>query len=283
MNQLSVWQMVVDFGLVCAVLTMAFRWMKSSRAQALLPQTLELEAALKNLIADAEVAGKHLNDQLLRRESTIQKYLTELEESEKRITRSVVEGEEVGKRIETIAESAQTKLQELVTLREAHTRGISQPSSEVVGSTLNRPVQQSQRNAAGASAQQRSPSGSTQQASTGGPRNPATQGHPMKAPAARQGASAQTQGARINTQSDRTEGAQAREVYAAAEKMVRDGVDLEQVAATTRLPLEGIKRLSQMIEVERSESARSQEGDDGLLVGDPRLGALGVTRRQPTV
>jgi len=90
MNQLSLWQMVVDLGLITSVLTMAFRAMKSSRVQALLPQTLELEAALKSLLAEADSAGKQLNDQLLRRESAIQKYLTELEESERRIARSVV-------------------------------------------------------------------------------------------------------------------------------------------------------------------------------------------------
>ena len=110
--------MAVDLGLVAAVLTMAIRWMKSSRAQALLPQTLELEAALRNLIAEAEVAGRHLNDQLLRRENNIQKYLAELEESERRITRSVVEGEEVSKRIEGVSETAQARLQELMAARD---------------------------------------------------------------------------------------------------------------------------------------------------------------------
>ena len=69
-------------------------------------------------------------------------------------------------------------------------------------------------------------------------------------------------------------------VYAAAEHMLRQGVEFEKVAAQTKLPVEGVKMLSQMIEVERIEDASGDDSAIDLLSVDPRLGALGVSRRQ---
>lgn len=260
--------------------------MKSSRAQALLPQTLELEAALRNLIAEAEVAGRHLNDQLLRRENNIQKYLAELEESERRITRSVVEGEEVSKRIEGVSETAQARLQELMAARDGRmpsprarqaeesaprteqrapqvaTQQPSakkvQPSQDAASPAVRTPVQkravESQRNASPAAAQ----------------------GVPARQPAPGAARSAQAYG-----NATKRDTAELQKVYAEAEKMIREGIDAERVAASTKLPLEGVKLLSQMIEVERTEEAESAEKESRMIAGDPRLGALGVTRRQP--
>lgn len=270
-EQLPLWQMAVDLGLVAAVLTMAIRWMKGSRAQALLPQTIELEAALRNLIAEAEVAGRQLNDQLLRRENNIQRYLTELEDSERRITRSIVEGEEVAKRIEGISSSAQARLQEVMTAR-APGAGQAQAAS---GSGVT--TQQAAAPQAPAATSQASQKAARAQAA--GVQRAASQAS-SAAGASRSAAQAPKAQAQAYGSVSKQSGSELHRVYAAAEKMIREGHDAESVAASTKLPLEGVKLLSQMIEVERTDEAEAQAKGSQIASGDPRLGALGATRRQ---
>lgn len=290
-NQLSLWQLAVDLGLITAVFTIAFRSIKASRAQALLPQTLELEAALKSLITDAELAGKHLNDQLLRRESAIQKYLTELEESERRITRSVMEGEEVGKRIESVSATAQARLNELLAARgpsAQRTRQAPAPetAAEDTASADSTPAQAPQRAAQELRAQPRpAPERAAQQASR---RPQAPQRAASAEASAREVSRAATpapaaRSASAYAKAASPEGSEVQKVYAAAEKMLREGVELERVAARTKLPLDGVKMLSQMIEVERVSDEDSSQDSSSVMLGDPRLGALGVTRRQTNV
>jgi hypothetical protein len=91
MNQIQMWQLIVDIGLITSVLTMTMRAFKSSRLPSMLPKTRELEASLRSLIGDAETAGLQLNDQLLRREQNIQRALTEIQQSEARIAKAVAE------------------------------------------------------------------------------------------------------------------------------------------------------------------------------------------------
>ncbi len=274
-QQLPIWQMAVDLGLIAAVMTMAIRWMKGSRAQALLPQTIELEAALRNLIAEAEVAGRQLNDQLLRRENNIQRYLTELEDSERRIARSVVEGEEVAKRIEGISSTAQSRLQEVISARApgaplsqaAPSSGMSASAQQSVAPQASAAQPQASQQAAKAQAsapQRRAPQGASQSA-------PAPSG--STAPASKTPSQAYSSAAK-------QAGGEIHRVYAAAEKMIREGHDAESVAARTKLPLEGVKLLSQMIEVERTDEAAVEAKGTKIVSGDPRLGALGATRRQ---
>ena len=288
-NQLSLWQLAVDLGLITAVFTIAFRSIKASRAQALLPQTLELEAALKSLMADAEIAGKHLNDQLLRRESAIQKYLTELEESERRVSRSVLEGEEVGKRIESIAATAQARLNELLAARGTQAQrprqqAASEASADDIFVSEGQPATAPQRPMQAQKAPARpTPERPSQQ----DPRRPqAPQRSASEAASAREpsraSASAPTaRSASAYAKAASTEGSEVQKVYAAAEKMLREGVELERVAARTKLPVEGVKMLSQMIEVDRGNDESKGSETSSVMLGDPRLGALGTTRRQP--
>jgi len=296
MNQLSIWQMVVDLGLISAVLTMAVRWMKGSKAQALIPQTLELEAALKNLIADADAAGRHLNDQLLRRETNIQKYLAELEESERRITRSVVEGEEAAKRVESIASAAEARLHELAGSRDSRAQAprAAQPqaqagsaqgatNSSAIGASPAKNAASSGAARAAQGAQQKVASrnhagaGATSSSASAAAVAPTGARSPSRTQASAAGRSSPTQAYQAAA---KAEGGEMQKVYAAAEHMLRQGVEFEKVAAQTKLPVEGVKMLSQMIEVERIEDASGDDSAIDLLSVDPRLGALGVSRRQ---
>lgn len=304
LNQLSLWQMMVDLGLITAILVMALRWMKGSRAQALMPQTLELEASLRNLIDEAEASGRQLNDQLLRRESNIQKYLTELEESERRITRSVIEGEEVSKRLEVAASAAQRN----ATQRNATQRNTAQSNAtqsntaqqergdsykargyaveldDAQAPALQAPAPQARATRIAAEA----PFVTTQQA----PRRSA----PVQISASVQHGSysnapkiiSRPPSAAGNTTQAYQKAAQPssielQQVYALAEQMLKQGVEFEQVAQRTKLPLDGVKMLSQMIEIERDEESTQELQAGQVIAGDPRLGALGTTRRQTNV
>lgn len=300
LNQLSLWQMMVDLGLITAILVMALRWMKGSRAQALLPQTLELEASLRNLIDEAEASGRQLNDQLLRRESNIQKYLTELEESERRITRSVIEGEEVSKRLEVAASAAQrnatqrnatqsnTAQQERGDSYKARGYAVELDDTEAPAlqahapQAARAPQTRTTRSAAEA------PAATTQQA----PRRSA----PLQSSASVQHSSysnapkiiSRPPSAAGNTTQAYQKAAQPssselQQVYALAEQMLKQGAEFEQVAQRTKLPLDGVKMLSQMIEIERDEESTQELQAGQVIAGDPRLGALGTTRRQTNV
>lgn len=273
-QQLPLWQMAVDLGLIAAVLTMAVRWMKGSQAQALLPQTIELEAALRNLIAEAEVAGRHLNDQLLRRENNIQKYLAELEDSERRIASSVVEGEEVAKRIEGISSTAQTRLQELVSARAPVAK-----AQAALNSSAKTQQQVAALAHASASAVHASQKSAKSRASEPQRKAAPVSAETGAAAPARAANPAASRPAQAYGSAAKREGSELQRVYAAAEKMIRDGHDAESVAASTKLPLEGVQLLSQMIEVEQTDESKGSQQGTTESAGDPRLGALGATRR----
>lgn len=290
LNQLSLWQMMVDLGLITAILVMALRWMKGSRAQALLPQTLELEASLRNLIDEAEASGRQLNDQLLRRESNIQKYLTELEESERRITRSVIEGEEVSKRLEVATSAAQRNATQQERGDSYKARAYAVELDDAKAPALQAPAPQAARapQARATRSAAEAPAATTQQA----PRRSA----PLQSSASVQRSSysnapkiiSRPPSAAGNTTQAYQKAAQPssselQQIYALAEQMLKQGAEFEQVAQRTKLPLDGVKMLSQMIETERDEESMQELQAGQVIAGDPRLGALGTTRRQTIV
>jgi hypothetical protein len=71
-------------------------------------------------------------------------------------------------------------------------------------------------------------------------------------------------------------------IYAAAEALLKQGRQLEQVSAQTRLPVEEVRMLSQMIEIEREEEQSKKTKGTSVPVEDSRLGVLGSIRRQTT-
>jgi len=287
---------MVDLGLITAILVMALRWMKGSRAQALLPQTLELEASLRNLIDEAEASGRQLNDQLLRRESNIQKYLTELEESERRITRSVIEGEEVSKRLEVAASAAQRNAtqrnaaqsnaaqQERGDSYKARAYAVELDDAEAPAPQARAPQARATRSAAEAPAPaattQQAPRRSTPVQSSASVQHSSYSNAPKIISRPPSAAGNTTQAYKKAAQPSSSE---LQQVYALAEQMLKQGVEFEQVAQRTKLPLDGVKMLSQMIEIERDEESTQELQAGQVIAGDPRLGALGTTRRQTNV
>lgn len=266
MNQLQIWQMAVDFGLVTSILVFAFRWMKTSKAQAMIPRTLELEATLRSLITEADAAGRHLNEQLLRREQNLQRFLGDIEEAGQRLSRAIEQSEDRSREISVAIENCQELISEFKTTyrsekAEIRTQNPASRNQPEVPQRATR-TERTPRDLDVREELEVSPPQAKAQVST-----PAeTPSTPKRAP---------QQPAQRST-------AEIQRVYAAAEILLKQGKKLEQVIAQTRLPEDEVRMLSQMIEVERDEERRKAEEANKTKSADPRLGALGSIRRQTT-
>ena len=335
LGQIHVWQMAVDLLLVSSILIFAFRWVRGDRSQTFNPRTAELEASLRALIQEADGAGRHLNDQLLKREHGLQKLIDESAAIEQKIQRAVSSGEERALDLEKEESKARALISELQgVLREfkeqlrsdalfdapqQHTRtGREQRQSPPIPltSAVEHEVIPQRRSVD----QGRHPSAATTPGNLGQPTT--TSPTPSQAtsygrnysksyaPAMREtthddaymdevvsriddeAATPPRPRASQHQQATSSHNApqvyredmghnELREVYAAAETMLKQGQELSQVSAQTRLPVEEVQLLSQMVEIEREEmSKRSQEVSRAVREpADQRLGALGAIRR----
>lgn len=251
-NQLSMWQMVVDLCLVTSILIFAVRSARGMHVSAALPKTIELETSLRKLISEAEIAGRHLNEQLLRREQNIHKFLDDVEKRQKELSLSIVEAESLTRDLSAISERARSVVKE--SLIEGVSKGSAVDTTTPLAATQN-------------------------PADTIDAAEPVSFSTKSKSPRASEWLS----------DTDIASGAQAtsrspvqmlQELYGRAEAMLKNGQDLEKVSELTKLPVDGIKRLAEMIEIERAEESQQQEINKQSAPKDPRLGALGVTRRQ---
>jgi len=324
MNQIQMWQLLVDIGLITSVLTMTVRAFKSSRLPSMLPKTRELETSLRSLIADAETAGLNLNDQLLRREQNIQRALAEIQQSEARIAKAIAEAEALQNKLQqTRAETVkviqdlksgfergvQAELSRLeeqsVGLQSAHPqvavnqRVVSQPAYQETAPYQAAPSYPAPPSHHAAQSYQAAQSFQPPQSYQAPPSQPSPQIPPafvaqtytrtplqrtvettnVSAPAqpALQGG-----GATRRNASSQPSPAELQQVYKSAEAMIKQGQPLETVATQMKLPVEGVRLLAQMIEIEREEETRKQEAE--MFAGtDSRLGALAAIRRQTSV
>lgn len=262
MNQIQMWQLFVDIGLITSVLTMTMRAFKSSRIPSMLPQTRELEASLRNLIGEAEQAGHQLNDQLLRREQNIQKSLAEMQGIEERVMRALADGESLQAKLQATRSETIRVVQDLKSGLEkgaqtermrheeaASQRGMTAPSEQRTSVSQDEEfVAQTYSRGAQASTQQ-----------------------PTMAPRPQQDANAAPP--QLTPQ-------ELKRVYESAESLIRGGQAVEAVASQMKLPVDGVRRLAQMIEIERDEDTRRQDPFAKQATTDSRLGALGSIRRQ---
>jgi DNA repair exonuclease SbcCD ATPase subunit len=275
----------------------------------MLPRTLELEASLRSLISDADAAGRHLNEQLLRREQNLQKLLADISEAEGRLSRSITASEERSKEIHIALENAQELIAELKesfkeeqealrrqqqelrthqrsfkdqdvkaeSLKQTSRKRLDEPqppSFEEVGYHRARP------RASAPAEYDREISPQPERMSEDQRRSrPAVSSQekvmqPEPREPARKPATYQAEAA--------TEQRNMQKIYAAAEVLLKQGRQLEQVSAQTRLPVEEVRMLSQMIEIERDEEQRKSTTGAAAPVDDSRLGVLGNIRRQTT-
>jgi len=347
LGQIHVWQMAVDLLLVSSILIFTFRWIRGDRSQAIHPRTMELEASLRSLIQEADGAGRHLNDQLLKREHGLQKLIDESSAIEQKIQRAVASGEERAFDLEKEETKARALISELQgVLREFKEQLRSdasfdtppplaqaapraerlQPQSPPITLTAALEQEVIPRQRAAEQARQSIPQRATQNTiqnaahpSSARPQSPAAsyaRGYASPQPTVQHGISAsdsymdemvsriddepsaapatrsQQSQQPVQDSGYRSSGTnqvyredmghnELREVYAAAESMLKQGQELSHVSARTRLPVEEVQLLSQMVEIEREEMSKrksvpSQVAQEPV---DQRLGALGAIRR----
>jgi len=287
MNQIQMWQLIVDIGLITSVLTMTMRAFKSSRLPSMLPKTRELEASLRSLIGDAETAGLQLNDQLLRREQNIQRALTEIQQSEARIAKAVAEAEALQEKLQTTRTETVRVIQDL---KNGFERGVqterarfeeqsAAPHVTTPQAVTSEPVPTPQPASTSNAAAQ--PSAFVEQTYSRTPlqRSVEVIATPEQGSAAQQGSipASKTAGAGGVNSMNATE---LQRIYKAAEQMLKKGESLEQVSAYMKLPIEGVRLLAEMIEIEREEDSRGKQVAEARAASDSRLGALGAIRRQ---
>lgn len=266
-NQISMWQMVVDLCLVTSILVMAFRMVKSSRVHALLPQVTELETRVMKLITEAEHAAKTVHDQLLRREQNLTRYIAELESKERGVSDSIEESESLAKELSLMCESARREVEELSTAlsRTAQRRIDSQTYEEDRRDEYRR--NQRPDRARGADLDERdsaafSTRSSSRRASEWLERSPASDREEV--------AKAATEPSAVQ---------KLHALYLTAEDMLKSGRKPQEVSERTKLPVEGVERLAQMIEIEREEAQEKEKVSIARAGRDSRLGVLGVSRR----
>lgn len=87
-NHLELWKLATDVLLLMALGFMGYRILRSPMA-AQSRQVMELEASLRVLMKEADLASRSLNEQLIRRQSSLQKLLLDLEGAEQRAARTL--------------------------------------------------------------------------------------------------------------------------------------------------------------------------------------------------
>jgi len=285
MTQIHMWQLFVDIGLITSVMAMTMKALKASRIPGMLPKTRELEASLRTLISEAERAGIQLNDQLLRREQNIQKSLTEMQEYEARMTKVLAEAETLQSKLQTTRTETIRIIQDL---RAGFERGMQSETGRLAEQLING-------RAAGAPATTQSaevaPSRAAQRleaeraSDAGGPRDDGefvqhVYSRSMPSNSSTHSVFPPTSEHSIGTEPNASD---LRRTYQSAELMIKEGQAVDSVASQMKLPVEGVKLLAQMIEIEREEASRRQDPAGKFATVDSRLGALGSMRRQSSL
>jgi hypothetical protein len=287
MNQIQMWQLIVDIGLITSVLTMTMRAFKSSRLPGMLPKTRELEASLRSLIGEAETAGLQLNDQLLRREQNIQRALAEIQQSEARIAKAVADAEALQEKLQTTRTETVRVIQDL---KNGFERGVqterarfeeqsAAPHQATPHVVQSEPAPTPQQTSTSHVAAQ--PSAFVEQTYSRTPlqRNVEVITTPEQGTTTQQGymPAGKTAGVGGGASMNATE---LQRIYKAAEQMLKDGESIDHVSAQMKIPVEGVRLLAEMIEIEREEDSRGKQVAEARAASDSRLGALGAIRRQ---
>ena len=255
-EQISMWQMVIDLCLVTAILILAFRFVKSSRLQAMIPQLLETEARISRLIVEAESAAQHLNDTLLRREQNIHRYLADVEKCEKEISLSIVEAESLTKELSLLTEGAYRERKELQQSlhagKQIHHGSVPATSLPVMNETTSQTT-----------------SGLVIEKEVFTTRSESRKASEWLEPEFQEES---PQEVVVKNPLQRLQN-----IYKAAEDMLREGSSTEEVAEKTGLEIDGVSRLAEMIEIEVQEEKESAMRAN-RKANDKRLGVLGSSR-----
>lgn len=291
MNHLELWKLATDTLLLLALGCLCFQFARSPRISAASRQLRELEGALRALIREADGAGRTLNEQLMQRQASLEKLLIDAQLTEQRITQA-----SASSRIEESRVSSRSEPDyERPAASRAKKVSTSRPAGPVImeetvepASFPARPAQRPLESSAEEEEESTITFGATN-----------IYGEPIEskpAPAPSEPVIGKAQQRAMETYSplkakiEKEVKASAKnaaakgsleDLYASAEQLLRAGNDLMAVANRTKLPIEEVRALSQMIIGERAvaENNARQSGTTEIE-DDPRLGVMTKMKRQ---
>lgn len=260
MSQFEIWKLLTDVLLVGSLAFLCFRFLTHGATNAS-AQAAELETSLRMILKEAESASALLNEQLSRRQQTLEKLLLEFQGAEERMRSALESSRQVrAEGSDASTSSAPRRAQPTVEpIPEPPTFDVVRPpdlTPRAVPPVRGRAVERAL---------------GLQGEGAAIPRN--IYGQPIAAAEPQAAASAYRplresivqEAAPSPAESGVESGAGLDEVYSAAEDLLRAGQSLEQVSTRTKLSLDEVRMLSQMLSRERAARA-AQDGDADRLV-----------------
>lgn len=278
MNDVTTWRLLADALLMGTLLYFCVRSLRSPTNPKMLRQVGELESTLKSLVREAEASGKGLNDQLLKRQDSLEKVLVDLETAEQRITRGMKGADDTGMTLEHAVGKAQRiakQLAEAIQRSEEALHNIPKHDPIIPVEIPKPPSFEEAVRVEPKQTKERSFDLARQRPV---PSERSFDPHPLEeAPLRTRPLSASVERQVDRAPVDRSLGSELAKVYSIAEQMLRAGEDLQTVSRKTRLPLEQVKRLSQLVSNEEMEE---EVLPSPAPKADPRLGVLGGSARR---
>lgn len=294
MGTYEVWKIAVDVSLSVSLLFLAFRFFKTGQLGAQSRKGLELEATLRRLIQDAREAGNDLNEELYRRQVSLEKALSNIEQAEARIRTVSNLADEKCQAIDGLL-SRTHKVIETVKGHNFEDRELERERIQESTAKAS-PIQQAYQPSA-RKAPRPAPAASSsdpyakwldQQASSG-ERHDAQSlrksiEREVELPSAPAGSDVQsrlkaalTANAQANRKPQQTI-EDMEKIYALAESLLRAGRDVESVVRQTSLPARRVQAIAEMVSRERSYGGG--EDDSGAIVSTSGLSALAATGKR---
>lgn len=283
MVHLEVWRLFGDIALLGALAYLCHQFVRSPRIGSASRQLRELETALRSLIKDADNSGRSLNDQLMRRQQSLEKLLIDAQLAEQRIHEATlakpasatisaapardmeprrrsmeIEREEIpsGPMVEP-ASFAQKTVAPIIDDSSEEESSITFGNTNIFGEPI-------------ATSTTTAPAAASQPAVGRAMKRALDTYSPLKAKIEKQ----------VAPQPKASPTAGIEDVYAAAEELLRAGNDLGAVSSRTKLPIEEVRALSQMIIGERAVKTPTTPTVSVTDESDPRLGVLATMKRQ---
>lgn len=306
MSPFEIAKLSIDAGLGLSLIFLAFRFFRAGISNRTVRQLQGLDLSLKTLIRDAEQAGNTLNDQLLRRQQSLEAVLRDIQGAESRAQRSLSEVQSLMAGLDNVAArtaefeaAAPASAPQAVVQREVpparpsarenarmlnETAEILNPKAQPEASLAARVEQvvaPQQKAAAFHESDEAAPSakptrvniyGEPIEEPTTPPPPPIDRTAAIKSVLAKASAGLAK---KIEKESEpeprKAAGIDA--IREAAEQLLRAGRDLESVASVTKLPLEEVRYLAHVVSREGAVAAP----ESARPAGDQRLGVLGRT------
>jgi len=297
MNSMETWKLLIDIGLMTSLVFLCYRFARPEAKSGSSARSEKLDTSLRLLIKEAEQASRDLDDKLLGRQRNLQRLLYDLEAMEERATRALSNGERAERDpIRPPSQAAdkgsatdtytRKRANEGYTARSHEAEQRYQPQEEpeqvpdsqewqntnIYGEPIPsaQPVRETPKinRRAREAGQNLQPQG----------RVTGSGYRPLAASVERE----VVKPAPVKVVPEDPEvNASLQEIYSAAEQMLKAGKDVAFICEHTRLPVDEVKMLSQILE--RESGMQTPDALPERSKQDSRLGVLGGIKREVQV